>query len=491
MSQQIINISTPDDGLGDVLRNGFDKTNQNFTELYNGKVDKITGKGLSENDFTDADKSKLDGIESGAEVNVQADWGETDPLSDSFIQNKPPALYSAFGYFHVSDLATQTTPLAFVASTPLKLTNDNAGTFTSEAQAPYGVPKIWNTSTNSLDFTHLSVGDSVLVRTDLLISTTSINQNLRLYIKFGVGTPSEYDLLIDSWNEKSVVTFEQFIKDVSFSIDNEDWRDAPAKIYILSDDNGQVKVNGWYTPIIRKSVNVIDFNSDPLKLDKVSTAGVERAYIINADGSQGTKATSYFKDVLEFTNLASFPVTGETGKIYVALDTNFTYRWSGSAYVQVGGGGKFEYRNVNSYNHTGTTAATLLFQTTIPANTINNGSLIEFIVNAYRVSGTSNNIFTRIYASNTNNFATATQIATTSISTSSGYNKLRREAECYGGNFHFVLAGTNATPVDYSTFTSPTAYPFDFTQPIFIFFAMLNQSATDVSMIKGAYIFLK
>jgi hypothetical protein len=258
MSQQIINISTPDDGLGDVLRNGFDKTNQNFTELYNGKVDKITGQGLSENNFTDSDKSKLDGIESGAEVNVQADWGETDPLSDSFIQNKPPALYSAFGYFHVSDLATQTTPLELVSSTPLQLTNDNAGAFTSEAHAPYGVPKIWNTSTNSLDFTHLSVGDAVLVRTDLSISTSSVNQNLQLYIKFGIGTPSEYDLLIDSWNEKSVVNFKIFLKDVSFSIDNEDWRTAPAKIYILSDDDGKVKVNGWYIPIIRKSVNIID-----------------------------------------------------------------------------------------------------------------------------------------------------------------------------------------------------------------------------------------
>jgi hypothetical protein len=81
------------------------------------------------------------------------------------------------------------------------------------------------------------------------------------------------------------------------------------------------------------------------KLDKVSTAGVERAYIINADGSQGTKATSEFKDVLEFANLAAFPVTGETSKIYLALDTNKTYRWSGSAYVQIGGGTEVDIFN--------------------------------------------------------------------------------------------------------------------------------------------------
>ena len=73
------------------------------------------------------------------------------------------------------------------------------------------------------------------------------------------------------------------------------------------------------------------------KLNKDTTAGVERAYIINADGSQGTKATSEFKDVLEYANLAAFPTTGESGKIYLALDTNKTYRWTGSAYVQIGG----------------------------------------------------------------------------------------------------------------------------------------------------------
>ena len=35
------------------------------------------------------DKAKLDGIASGAEVNVQADWNEADSTSDAFIQNKP------------------------------------------------------------------------------------------------------------------------------------------------------------------------------------------------------------------------------------------------------------------------------------------------------------------------------------------------------------------------------------------------------------------
>ena len=44
---------------------------------------------------------------------------------------------------------------------------------------------------------------------------------------------------------------------------------------------------------------------------------------------------SYVDDVLEYTNQSSFPTTGESGKIYIAQDTNKTYRWSGSAYVEI------------------------------------------------------------------------------------------------------------------------------------------------------------
>lgn len=44
---------------------------------------------------------------------------------------------------------------------------------------------------------------------------------------------------------------------------------------------------------------------------------------------------SYVDDVLEFANLASFPATGENGKIYIAIDTNITYRWTGNGYAEI------------------------------------------------------------------------------------------------------------------------------------------------------------
>jgi len=44
---------------------------------------------------------------------------------------------------------------------------------------------------------------------------------------------------------------------------------------------------------------------------------------------------SYVDDVQEYASISAFPATGESGKIYVALDTNLTYRWSGTAYVEI------------------------------------------------------------------------------------------------------------------------------------------------------------
>ena len=99
-----------------------------------GKVDKVNGKSLSTNDFTDDLKSKLDGIATGAEVNVQSDWNETTTTSDAYIKNKPslatvatsgsyndlsnkPTIPSVDGFIKNISLATSTETLYIVGST--------------------------------------------------------------------------------------------------------------------------------------------------------------------------------------------------------------------------------------------------------------------------------------------------------------------------------------------------------------------------------------
>lgn len=66
------------------------------------------------------------------------------------------------------------------------------------------------------------------------------------------------------------------------------------------------------------------------------TAGSTPAYATLTDGKvPASQLPSYVDDVVESASLASLPATGESGKIYVAIDTNKTYRWSGSAYVEI------------------------------------------------------------------------------------------------------------------------------------------------------------
>lgn len=74
------------------------------TIAESNKVDKIVGKGLSTNDYTTNEKNKLAGIASGAEVNVQSDWNQTDINSDAYIKNKPvAATTSKDGFMSAAD----------------------------------------------------------------------------------------------------------------------------------------------------------------------------------------------------------------------------------------------------------------------------------------------------------------------------------------------------------------------------------------------------
>ena len=57
------------------------------TNNVSSKVDKVDGKGLSTNDYTNAEKTKLAGIAEGAQKNVQPDWSLTS--GDGEIKNKP------------------------------------------------------------------------------------------------------------------------------------------------------------------------------------------------------------------------------------------------------------------------------------------------------------------------------------------------------------------------------------------------------------------
>lgn len=72
---------------------------------------------------------------------------------------------------------------------------------------------------------------------------------------------------------------------------------------------------------------------------KESTAnkGVANGYAgLDASGKvPAAQLPSYVDDVLEYASLASFPATGDAGKIYVTQDTNKIFRWTGSTYIEI------------------------------------------------------------------------------------------------------------------------------------------------------------
>jgi len=98
------------------------------------------------------------------------------------------------------------------------------------------------------------------------------------------------------------------------------------------------------------------------------------------DGSglvPSSQLPSYVDDVLMYADLASFPVTGETGKIYVAEDTNFSYRWTGAVYVQIGGAGGANTALSNL------TSPTAINESLIPSGTRSLGNSSTVWANAY------------------------------------------------------------------------------------------------------------
>jgi hypothetical protein len=71
--------------------------------------------------------------------------------------------------------------------------------------------------------------------------------------------------------------------------------------------------------------------------EQVANKNVNNGYAgLDSSGKvAAAQLPSYVDDVLEFANLAAFPATGTAGIIYIALDTNKTYRWGGSAYTEI------------------------------------------------------------------------------------------------------------------------------------------------------------
>lgn len=107
--------------------------------------------------------------------------------------------------------------------------------------------------------------------------------------------------------------------------------------------NGTISVNtnGTAANVAVKGLGSLAYKSSLTASDVGAIASTSKGAAsgvaeLDANGKvPSAQLPSYVDDVVEYAAKANFPTTGETGKIYVDLATNKTYRWSGSAYVEI------------------------------------------------------------------------------------------------------------------------------------------------------------
>lgn len=94
------------------------------------------------------------------------------------------------------------------------------------------------------------------------------------------------------------------------------------------------KVSSMDSAISGKMSNTVThLSGDIATSEKGANNGVAT---LGSDGKvPSSQLPSFVDDVLEYAGKSKFPATGETGKIYVDTSTNLTYRWSGTAYVEI------------------------------------------------------------------------------------------------------------------------------------------------------------
>lgn len=107
-------------------------------------------------------------------------------------------------------------------------------------------------------------------------------------------------------------------------------KDRPGKVYQLSPGADYTKESSWIligntSELNNKVQEFIDSKGAPNGLASLNESG-----IIPSD-----QLPSYVDDVIEVDTFSNLPGTGESGKIYIVQDTNLTYRWSGTAYVEI------------------------------------------------------------------------------------------------------------------------------------------------------------
>lgn len=108
---------------GSSVQSDWEQTDETADDYIKNKPSNLVSDASyvhTDNNYTSAEKNKLQGISTGAEVNVQSDWSETDNTSDAYIVNKPQNLVLDSEYVHTDNnyTSTEKTKLGNSTATP-------------------------------------------------------------------------------------------------------------------------------------------------------------------------------------------------------------------------------------------------------------------------------------------------------------------------------------------------------------------------------------
>lgn len=164
----------------------------------------------------------------------------------------------------------------------------------------------WSTLASNSDIPSVGNGTIKLQRNGVDIMTFTTNQNSNVTGNLIIPTKVS-ELTNDS----------EFISD-----------DDPR----LTDSRNAKDVYAWAKASTKPSYTASEVGAIATSA-KGANGGV--AELDSAGKVPSSQLPSFVDDVLEYNSLSNFPTTGETGKIYIAKDTNKTYRWSGTTYVEI------------------------------------------------------------------------------------------------------------------------------------------------------------
>jgi hypothetical protein len=385
-------VDKSDVGLGNVVNTGDSATPVSggttkfttggaYTEL-NKKVDKVSGKGLSTNDFTNDYKAKVD--------SAMQSYTETDPTVPSHVKEITEtdiSNWNAKSEFSGSynDLINKPT----IPTIPTKVSafENDKGYLTSYTETDPTVPD-WAKASSKPNYTASEVG---AVPTSRTVNGKALSSNISLSAS-DVGALPNTTVIPDSLSDLADDTTHRTVTDAEkstwnaksdFSGSYNDLTDKPSTFIpsAHTHDLSEVKDTSSYvrmTAAERTKLSGIETGANkyahpsthPVSmitgLADVATSGSyndladvpstfepsahTHDYIPTAQkGVASGVATldtngkipsaqlpSYVDDVLEYSAKSSFPTTGEAGKIYIDTSTNITHRWSGTVYSPIG-----------------------------------------------------------------------------------------------------------------------------------------------------------